>query len=97
MTAVESRSGMRGDIDGADLLAGLVIERVELVARRKPDVLAVVSDAGDVVDAGKGTVFAEDFARDFFMAAALFKHDLIGMPGTTFPDHALAARQRARE
>src|SRR5580704_15993305 len=61
MAAVESRAGVRRDVNGANLLASLRIERIQLVARRKPDMLAVVSDTSDVVDARKRPVFAEYF------------------------------------
>ena len=59
--AVEGRSCMRGDIDRAHRLAALRIEGVQLVAGRKPDVLAVERDAMHLVDAGKGAILAEDF------------------------------------
>ncbi len=71
VVAVEGRSCMCGDIDGADILPGLGIECVELVSRRKPDVLAVVCDSSDVLDAGKGTVFADNFGWRFFHAPML--------------------------
>ena len=65
---------MRGDIDGANLLAGLGIERVQLVSRRKPHVLAVVGDPGDVFDPRKRAVFAEDFGLRFFRGSFFHRH-----------------------
>src|SRR5262249_21682504 len=59
--AVERRAGVRGDVDRALHRAARRIEHVQLVAGGEPDVLAVVGDAVDALEAGKGTVFAEDF------------------------------------
>jgi hypothetical protein len=52
---------MRGDIERADFLPALGVKRVQLVSRREPDVLAVIGDASDVFDAGKGAVLAKYF------------------------------------
>jgi hypothetical protein len=47
VVTVKSRSGMRNDIDRADLLPSLGIECIQLISRRKPDVLTVVCDPID--------------------------------------------------
>src|SRR5262249_53956754 len=54
--AVEGRSRMRGHFDAAQGLAALGIERDQPVACGKPDLLAVIGDAADAVDALEGTV-----------------------------------------
>ncbi len=68
---VKSRSGMSSDINRADLFPSVGIKCVQLVSRRKPDVLAIVGDACDVFDAGKGAVFANDFGCRSFHASML--------------------------
>src|SRR3984893_7637232 len=60
---VKSRRSMRSDVDCADLPPSLGIECVELVFRRKPDVLPVVCDPIHLFDAGKRAIFANDFGR----------------------------------
>jgi hypothetical protein len=71
VVTVESRSCMRGDIDRVDCLPALWVKCVQLVSRRKPDVLTIVSDSSYVFDAGKGTVFANDFGCRSFHASIL--------------------------
>ena len=59
--AVESRAGMRGDIDRAKHLAASGIEGPELVSRGKPDILTVICHAIDLVHTRKGPVLTHDF------------------------------------
>ena len=59
--AVEGRPGMRRDIDRAQRAPACRIERGQFVACGKPDVLAVIGNATDVVDVGKGAIFTDDF------------------------------------
>src|SRR5262249_33875118 len=59
MLAVERGSCMRGDVDRADRRSARWVEGAQLVAGRKPDVLAVVRDSADV-GAWKGAVLTED-------------------------------------
>jgi hypothetical protein len=61
--AVEGRARVRGDVDRAQRLAACRIDRLQRVARRKPDPLAVVGDTADAVDAGKRAVLADDLRR----------------------------------
>ena len=51
---------MRGDIDRAHRDAAGGVERIQFVAGRKPDVLAVEGQAMHMVGTGKGPIFAED-------------------------------------
>ena len=69
--AVERRSGMGRHGDGARHRAGFRIEDVQPVAGREPDAAAVEGEAVDGVDAGEGTVFAEDFGRGVFHRSIL--------------------------
>ena len=62
---------MGGDLDRALHLAIRRIEGVQLVAGGKPDVLTVERDAIHGVDAGKGSIFAEDFGSRLFHTAIL--------------------------
>src|SRR6266496_4726458 len=61
--AVEGRSCMPGDIDRAQRPPARRIEGVQLVSRRKPDVLTVKRNPMHVVDTRKGSKFTEDFGR----------------------------------
>jgi hypothetical protein len=61
--AVEGRSGMRRDIEPAQHLPTHRIEGVQLVSRRKPDILTVIRDAMHIVDTRKGSILTEDFGR----------------------------------
>ena len=58
--AVEGRSCMRGDIDRAQRLPARRIEGVQLVSRRKPDVLTVIRDSMHAVDTRKGSILTDD-------------------------------------
>jgi hypothetical protein len=69
--AVERRSGMRGDIDRAHGLPASRIESVQLVSRRKPNVLTVKRHSMHVVDAGKISIFTEDFGCRSFHVCIL--------------------------
>ena len=69
MLAVKRRSGMGCDIDLTHRLSARGVERVQLVARRKPDVLSVIGDAIHALDARKGTVLSDDFGgRSFHLS-----------------------------
>ena len=59
--AVEGGSGMGGDIDRALRLPARRIDGAQLVSGGQPDLLAIISDTVDAVDAGKGSILAEDF------------------------------------
>jgi hypothetical protein len=61
--AVEGRPSMRGDINRAHRLTARRIEGVQLVAGRKPDVLAVKRNPTHVVDTREGSILMEDFGR----------------------------------
>src|SRR5262245_22057355 len=88
--AVEGRSCVRGDSDGAQHLPARRIEGVQLVSGRKPDVLAVERNAVHVVNAGKGSIFTDDFGcRSFHVSPwslCRFHRDML-----------LVARQWTRE
>jgi hypothetical protein len=58
--AVESRSRMRGDIKGTQRLAAHRIEGVQLVSGGNPDLLTVMRDLADAVNARKGSVLSND-------------------------------------
>src|SRR5687768_16324974 len=60
MPAIEGSPGIRGDVDRALHLAACRIDGVQLVARRKPDVLPVVCDAVHLVGARERPVFLDD-------------------------------------
>src|SRR5580704_3926536 len=60
VSAVESRSSVRGDIDRAERLAARRIESVQLVSGGKPDLPAVISDAMYSLGPRKGPGFAND-------------------------------------
>src|SRR5579884_2336090 len=64
--AIERGSGMRGDIQRAQRLAGRRIEGVQLVSGGEPDVLTVVADAMHAVGAGEGTILTDDFSSCSF-------------------------------
>src|SRR5882724_5823481 len=59
--AVEGGSCVRSGIDRAQRLAAGRIEGVQLVSRRKPDVLTVVGNPIDAVGPGKRAIFTGDF------------------------------------
>jgi hypothetical protein len=61
--AVEGRPGVRCDIDRAQRLPTGRIEGGQLVSGSKPDMLAVIRDPMDVVDARKGAILTDDLGR----------------------------------
>ena len=64
--AVEGSAGVGGDGELADQRAAFRIERDDALAAGEPDLRAVEGHAVDLVDAGIGAVFAEDFRLLFF-------------------------------
>ncbi len=60
MLAVEGCARIGGDFDCAHSLAARGIECVQRLARCNPDLLAVVGDAGHLLDVRERTVFADD-------------------------------------
>src|SRR5882762_5540974 len=58
--AVEGRSRMRGDLDGAQRLPARRIEGDQLVSSSKPDVLTVIRDSMHAVGARKGSILTDD-------------------------------------
>jgi hypothetical protein len=61
VAAVESRSGVRGDVNRAHHSTVRRIERVQLVAGCKPDVPTIKSDTMNVVDIRKRSIFPDYF------------------------------------
>jgi hypothetical protein len=59
--AIEGRSGMRGDIDGAHRLPARRIEGIQFVPGGKPDLLTVEGNPMHVVDTWEGPVLTKDF------------------------------------
>src|SRR5262245_37071345 len=76
--AVESRSGVRGDIDRAHGLSALRIEGVELVTGREPDVPTVERHAMHLVGTRKGAILTEDFGWGCFHGATLVARQRTG-------------------
>ena len=60
MLAIKGGSGVRGDVDRALHPATRRIEGVQLVTRRKPDMLTVVGHAMHLAGPGEGAIFTED-------------------------------------
>ena len=59
--AVEGRSCIRGDINRAHSLAARRIEGDQLVAGRKPDLLAVIGNPAHPVGTREGSILTDDF------------------------------------
>src|ERR1700722_4665578 len=57
---VESRPGMRSDIDRVRQRPAAGVEGVQLPAGGKPDIAAVVGNAIDALDTRKGPVLTDD-------------------------------------
>src|SRR6185312_5562815 len=76
--AIERGSGVRTDIDRALGLPARWVERVQLVAGREPDVLAVERHPIDVFDARERSVLAEDLRRCSSHASILFDRKRTG-------------------
>jgi hypothetical protein len=66
MRAVERRSRACRDVERADDFPRPGVERVQLLAGREPDALAVEADAVHAGDVGKGSVFVEDLGGCVF-------------------------------
>src|SRR5580692_8975993 len=60
--AVEGRAGMSGDIERAQHLTAGGIQGLQFVAGGKPHILAVIRDASDLLDTGKGPVLTHNFS-----------------------------------
>src|SRR6516225_8568485 len=80
MLAVKRRSGTGCDIDLTHRLSARGVERVQLVARRKPDVLSVIGDAIHALDARKGTVLSDNFGGRSFHLSLLATLFIVGPP-----------------
>jgi len=62
VTAVEGCSCVRGDVDRPHHLSARRLDGIQLVARCKPDVLAVIANPMHAISSGEGAVLLEDFS-----------------------------------
>ncbi|MNF72070.1 hypothetical protein D3C84_540360 [compost metagenome] len=86
--AIKGSAGMGGNVNRAQHLAAVRVQRIDFAIAGKPDLLAIPRDAAHMIDFGKRAVFTNDFSSCVFHP---------GIPQQGVVASILATGQRNRE